>query len=138
MFKRILLTTDGSPVIERAVLYAEHLARVEGAEIIVLHAYEPPERYAAFAGYDQLLERYEAIARALVDEVVAELHEDGVAARAETRAGPPADMIMVVAREYNVDLIIVGMRGGGNLQAMLGSVGAQVLRSAHCPVLQIP
>jgi len=27
MFKRVLLTTDGSPVVERQILYAEHLAR---------------------------------------------------------------------------------------------------------------
>ena len=26
MFKRILLATDGSPVVERQILYAEHLA----------------------------------------------------------------------------------------------------------------
>jgi nucleotide-binding universal stress UspA family protein len=62
MFKRILLTTDGSPAIERALLYAEHLARVEQAQIIVLHAYEPPGRYAGYTGYEQLLERYQAVA----------------------------------------------------------------------------
>ena len=138
MFKRILLTTDGSPVIERALLYAEHLARIEQAEIIVLHAYDPPERYAEVAGFDQLVERYEAIARALVDEVVSELQEDGVAARGEIRAGQAADMILATAREYDIDLIVMGLRGNGSFQSILGSISAQVLRAAHCPVLQIP
>ena len=138
MFKRILLTTDGSPVIERAVLYAEHPARVENAEIIVLHAYEPPARYAEHAGYDQLLERYADIAQEVADEVVRELQEDAGPARSEARAGPAAEVIISAAREHDIDLIIMGMRGSGNLQAILGSVSAQVLRSAHCPVLQIP
>jgi nucleotide-binding universal stress UspA family protein len=137
MFKRILVTTDGSPVIERAVLYAEHLARVEQAEIIVLHAYEPPMRYAGYAGYDQLLERYQAVAQALVDDIVNELNQDGVLARGEVRMGSPAEAIIAAAAD-DIDLIIMGTRGHTNLQEMLGSVSTQVLRHAHCPVLQIP
>jgi nucleotide-binding universal stress UspA family protein len=138
MFKRILLATDGSPVAEREVLYAEHLARVEPAEIIVLHAYEPPARYASYAGYDRLLEGYRAIAQAVVDDVVNELHEDGVPARGEVRTGPAAEAIISAAADHDVDLIVMGTRGSSNLQAILGSVSAQVLRYAHCPVLQIP
>ena len=135
MFKRILLATDGSPVVERQILYAEHLARVESAELFVLHAYEPPARYAEVAGYDILLDRFHEVARAVVDEVVAELHEDGVGAQGEVRAGPPAEAIVAAAAEHNIDLIILGTRGG---QPIGGSVSAQVLRQAHCPVLQIP
>ena len=125
-------------MIERAVLYAEHLARVEQAEIIVLHAYEPPVRYAGYAGYDQLIERYQAVAQAVVDDTVNELKEDGVAARGEVRMGPPAEAVVAAATDNDIDLIIMGTRGTSNLQEMLGSVSAQVLRHAHCPVLQIP
>jgi nucleotide-binding universal stress UspA family protein len=138
MFKRILLATDGSPVAEREVLYAEHLARVEPAEIIVVHAYEPPSRYASYAGYDRLLEHYHAVAQAVVDDVVNELREDGVEARGEVRSGPAAEAIIGAATDHAVDLIVMGTRGSSNLQAILGSVSTQVLRSAHCPVLQIP
>jgi nucleotide-binding universal stress UspA family protein len=138
MFKRILLATDGSPVIEREVLYAEHLARVEPAEIIVLHAYEPPVRYELYPGYDQLLQQYHAIAQAVVDDAVNELREDGVQARGEQRIGSAAEAIISAAADYEVDLIVMGMRGSSNLREMLGSVSAQVLRHARCPVLQIP
>src|SRR5947208_10883981 len=120
MFKRILVTTDGSPVIERAVLYAEHLARVEQAEIIVLHAYESPLRYAGYAGYDQLLERYQAVAQAVVDDIVNELNEDGVLARGEVRMGLPAEAIIAAATDNDIDLIVMGTRGHSNLQEMLG------------------
>lgn len=138
MFRRILLATDGSPVVEREVLYAEHLARVEPAEIIVVHAYEPPARYADYAGYEQLLEQYHVVARALVEDTVNELREDGVQARGEQRIGPAAEAIISAAHEHDVDLIVMGMRGSGNLREILGSVSAQVLRHARCPVLQIP
>jgi nucleotide-binding universal stress UspA family protein len=138
MFKRILLATDGSPVVEREVLYAEHLARVEPAEIIVLHAYEPPDRYADYPGYAQLLEQYDAVARALVEDTVNELREDGVPARGEQRIGPAAEAIISAAEEHDIDLIVMGMRGSSNLRDIIGSVSTQVLRFARCPVLQIP
>ena len=138
MFKRILLATDGSPVVEREVLFAEHLARVEPAEIIVLHAYEPPARYAGYAGYEQLLEQYHAVARALVEDTVNELREDGVPARGEQRIGPAAEVIISAVDELNIDLIVMGMRGSSNLREIIGSVSTQVLRYARCPVLQIP
>jgi nucleotide-binding universal stress UspA family protein len=138
MFKRILLATDGSPVVERQILYAEHLARVEPAEIIVLHAYMPPEQYANYAGSDQLLEQYRVVAQALVDEAVSELRDDGVAVRGEVRLGPAADAILSALADDDIDLVVLGRRGGGGLQELLGGVSAQVLRHARCPVLQIP
>ena len=59
MFKRVLLTTDGSPVVERQILYAEHLARVEPADLLVFHAYMPPLQYADTPGYEALLQSYQ-------------------------------------------------------------------------------
>jgi nucleotide-binding universal stress UspA family protein len=138
MFKRILLATDGSPVVERQILYAEHLARVEPAEIIVLHIYTPPEGYASYPGYDELLGQYRAIAQAVVDEAIQELREDGIAARGEVQVGAVAEAILGAATDDDIDLIVLGRHSGGNLQELLGGVSAQVLRHASCPVLQIP
>lgn len=138
MFKRILLATDGSPVVEREVLYAGHLARTDQAEIVVLHVYEAPERYASYEGYEELLGQLRAVAQQVVDEVVGVLREDGAQASGELRSGPPADAIIGAAEDHTIDLIVMGMRGSSNLQEMLGSVSAQVLRRARCPVLQVP
>lgn len=138
MFKRILLATDGSPIVEREILFAGHMARVEEAEILVLHAYELPSRYESYAGYDDLAEQYRGVVAALVEEVVTQLREDGVNARGELRTGPAAEAIITAASEHNIDLIIMGTRGSTNLSDMLGSVSAQVLRYARCPVLQVP
>ena len=137
MFKQILLATDGSPVVERQILYAEHLARVEPAEIVVLHAYAPPEHYANYAGYEQLLEQYRVVAQAVVDEAVNELRDDGVTARGEVRHGSAAEAILGAVADNDIDLVVLG-RGGGSLQELLGGVSAQVLRHARCPVLLIP
>jgi nucleotide-binding universal stress UspA family protein len=139
VFKRILLATDGSPAIERGVLFAGHMARLEEAEeVIVLHIYEPPERYAGYAGYGELVEQYRAVAQALVHDVAQQLQKDGVQARGELRVGAPGDAIIAAASDYDIDIIIMGTRGSSNLKEILGSVSMQVLRRARCPVLQVP
>src|SRR5262245_58148990 len=97
MFKRILVATDGSPVSERLVLYVEHLARVENAEIIVLHAYDPPAAYTDYTGYDQLLASYRAVAQAIVDDMRNALQEYGISVTTELRVGPAADAILAAA-----------------------------------------
>jgi nucleotide-binding universal stress UspA family protein len=137
MFKRILLATDGSPAVERIVLYAGHLARVEGAELVVVHAYELPPAYATVEGFEQLQESYQRLARALVDDVVRQLREDGAQALGEVRTGPAAVAILAAAADHDSDLIVMGTRGHGSVQEMIGSVSAQVLRFARCPVLQV-
>ena len=61
---------------------------------IYLQSKPPPAHYATYAGYDQLLEHYHAVAQAIVDDAVSELREDGVQARAELRRRPAAEAII--------------------------------------------
>ena len=138
MFKQILLATDGSLIMERVIIYVAHLAHTETADITVVHAYQPPEQYANYDGYTALRQQYHSVAQAVVDDMVQALRADGVRAHGEVHIGPAADVIIGVAAAHNVDLIILGTRGSGNLAAMLGSVSTHVLRAAACPVLVIP
>jgi nucleotide-binding universal stress UspA family protein len=50
--------------------------------------------------------------------------------------GAPADQIIRAADELEADLIVVGGRGKGTVEAMvLGSVAYRVLHHAPCPAL---
>ena len=52
--------------------------------------------------------------------------------------GHPADAVVRVAQERNVDLIVMGTHGRTGLQhVLLGSVAEKVVRLAPCPVLTI-
>jgi nucleotide-binding universal stress UspA family protein len=132
---------------ERVLVYLEHVARTEQAEVIVLHVYELPERYIATEGYESLRDQYDTVAQEVVDDAVAYLEERGVAAQGLALAGDPAGdpaggsvrAILETAEQKDVSLIVMGTRGPSNMaELMLGNVTSEVLRYERCPVLVVP
>jgi nucleotide-binding universal stress UspA family protein len=139
MFAKILFAHDGGMAAERVLVYLEHVARIEEAEVIVLHAYEPPERYVATEGYEELRDQYHAVAQEVVDDAVAYLEERGVTAQGLVLPGNSARAILETAGQKDVSLIVMGTRGPSNVaELMLGNVTTEVLRYARCPVLVVP
>jgi nucleotide-binding universal stress UspA family protein len=139
MLRKIVLANEGSPAADRALLYAEHLASREAAEVIVVHAYEVPNRYVTTDVYEELHASFEKAGWAVVDDALEELEKADVLARGVVREGPPARTILAVAQEENASLIVLGTRGPSSAaELLLGSVSTEVLRFARCPVLAVP
>lgn len=139
MFRKIVFANEGSPASDRALLYIESLARQSDAEVVVVHAYEVPHRYATTDVYEELLAGYEKAAWAVVDDSVAELEKAGVSVRGLIREGPPARVILEVSDEEKASLIVLGTRGPSSAaELLLGSVSSEVLRFARCPVMAVP
>jgi nucleotide-binding universal stress UspA family protein len=139
MFKRILFAHNATPASERALLYLEHLAQVEQAEVIVLHVYERPERYIATQGYGDLLMQLSNVAQEVVNDTVEHLQNAGISAIGIVEVGNPARVILETAQSENVTLIIMGTRGPSSVtDVLLGDVSMEVLRHAHCPIFLVP
>ena len=140
MFKRILFAHNATPAAERALIYLEHLARLEEASVIVLHIYEPPDRYTATSGYDALVAQYERVAREVVDDTVGHLQSVGISALGMVAAdGSPARAILQTAQDEEASLIVLGTRGPTKVaDILLGDVSTEVLRNARCPVFLVP
>ncbi len=139
MFSRILFAHDGGMLAERALIYLEHVARVEKAEVIVLHVYAVPEQYASTDGYDLLREQYDAVASEIVDDAVSYLRDREIVARGMALSGDSARMILETAAQESASMIVIGSRGPSSVaELMLGSVSLEVLRHASCPVLVVP
>lgn len=133
--KKVLLATDGSERARVALDLAASLAWAEGTSIEVLEVEEPlmpgievpPESLAA-------LERdaREQIAEDLA-KAKSRLHGPVETA---SRRGRAASEIVREAERTGSDLIVMGSRGRGPLATMLlGSVAAEVVDRAPCPVL---
>ena len=141
MFRTIIMAADGSPAVERLIIYTEHLARRNDAQVVVVHAYEPPEAYEWTEAYAKLREQYELVAQEVVDDAVDALAKAGVRATGALRQGDPATTILEAVRLHQADLIVMGGRAQKRTpvaESLLGSVSTAVLRQTYCPVLIVP
>ena len=140
MFRRILFAHNATPAAERALIYLEHMARQEEAEVIVLHVYQSLERYVATSGYAQLVEQLESVADEVVNDTVEYLQTAGVSAVGIVASGSStARVIVETAQDEDVSLIVLGTRGPTRVSdLLLGDVSTEVLRHAPCPVFLVP
>jgi universal stress protein A len=142
---RVLVPIDFSPSSRAALEYGTFLAGKLGAELIVLHVWEPP----GYVGPDTLALLPVAAGQPGWDQTRAEVMREvelflGKASarpaslRVRVEAGEPSDAILLAAKDGGADLIVMGTHGRTGLSRLLiGSVAEAVLRRATCPVLTI-
>jgi nucleotide-binding universal stress UspA family protein len=135
--RQILLATDLSPASESAAAQALDLAHDLGADLLVMSAIEPrsigPEGVVARRADRIRLER-ELAAQGLV----AKGRELDVTVSFLIWDGPAGEAIVEVARNEQVDLVVVGSHGRGAVgRFLVGSVSEHVVRHAPCPVLVV-
>ncbi len=141
MFRTILVAVDGSTGNERILLFAEHLARLEQASLVIVHAYQLPAEYEWTDGFEALQEQFGAIAAEVVSDALEVVGASGLEAASDVRQGSASEAILAAARSHSADLIILGSRTLARepvAEALLGSVATTVLRHANCPVLVVP
>jgi len=138
LYRRILVVvdlTEDSLVIGRR---AQALATTFGAEIELLHVVEfvPVEPMGetlmpSVQIEDELIER----ARQRLATLATDLGIAGSAARVE--AGNVKSEIVRVAREHNVDLIVLGSRERHGLSILVNLTEDTILHAAPCDVLAV-
>lgn len=142
--RRILFATDFSDASRPAAQRAVSLAKDNGAELVVVHVYEPPVRPAVDAFLvPRVYDEFEAEVRSQADQglapIVARAAGAGVAARPLVLRGVADEAIARAAKDEAADLVVVGTHGrGGVARLLLGSVAARVVSSSPCPVLTVP
>ncbi|MEZ4716494.1 MAG: universal stress protein [Caldilineaceae bacterium] len=109
MFKTIIMAYDGSAASERVLLYAEHMARREDVEIIVVHAYEVPEIYEWTDSFADLEAQLERTAAEVTDDAVSALAAPA-SVMGDVRRGPAVQCILDAVGFHQADLIVMGGR----------------------------
>jgi len=144
VFRSIVVGTDGSETAAKAVDSAVELARLTGATLELVSAYEPVGGQALREEARQVPPDLQWIVnrRADVDATLQRAIERagaaGVAAQTYAREGDPADAILDVAEELGADLIVIGNKGmTGAKRFLLGSVPNKVSHHAPCAVMII-
>ncbi|WP_116592040.1 universal stress protein [Methanobrevibacter thaueri] len=139
MYKKILVPTDGSEFAEKAQRHALFLAKVSGAEIVAVSVTE--NNFVNGLPLDDEVYQLNQILNERSEENLKEfdkLNEDNIKITHVIREGSPAKVILEVAKEENVDLIVMGSSGkSGFDRFIMGSVADKVVNSAKCAVLVV-
>jgi nucleotide-binding universal stress UspA family protein len=139
---KIVVGTDGSAHAQRAVDWCARHAPALGAEVIVVHAFEPPT-------YDSAAMRYffpiplfsEDDRQRLRDRVEQEwcgpLAE--VSHRVVVVDGDAAMAIRHTTEAEGADLVVTGRRGLGVVdEHLLGSTSYKLMHHLGCPLIIVP
>lgn len=140
IFDKICVGTNFSEAAEQALESAAHLARIFGAEVLVVHVVEPPHLYerilspvqSRLHSVDETSERAAERCRALI----AAPRMEGVRIDYQIRTGTPFVDLIDAARIAHADLILLGHQPrSGAQRLLLGSTAERVLRKSPLPVL---
>lgn len=140
---RVLLALDGSPSSDAACQLVGSLTWPEGSIIHVIGVADsvgetrtPRDSSAASAGS---LDGHPSLElEQILDDAIASLDKPTLAVDRTVLAGRPATLIVEAAANLHSELVVVGSRGRGPLRSMLlGSVSAEVVDHAPCPVLVV-
>ena len=136
----IVVGIDGSEESNNALRFAFEEARLRGAGLHAVHAWEvfvgglgggliwPPSPEAE----QDILEDRERWLRTTIEEIVGD--PAGVEISSTAKVGTPAEVL--IAASAGADLLVVGSRGhGGFAGLLLGSVSQQCAHHAPCPVV---
>ena len=136
MYKRIVVSVDGSENSLRAVEQVAHLAKliddvkIDVVSVIAIDVYSDMV-------YDPI-EAHGDTQRELIQPALDLLKEAGAEPESVLLHGRPADEIVRYAESEGADLLVIGSRGLNALQEFtIGSVSHKVIKHAKCPVLVV-
>lgn len=146
-FKKILCPTDFSDASLCGIKMGNDMADKYGSEIIIVNVHKPipklptPRVDASEVTFD--ITGYEAEVIKDAKKNLATLSEsilgDDVTPRLIVRLGRPAEEILKVAEEEDVDAICIATHGRTGLaHIVFGSVAQRVVRRAQCVVVTVP
>ncbi|HEU4447941.1 MAG TPA: universal stress protein [Nitrososphaeraceae archaeon] len=152
MTQKILVPHDGSEMSDRALNKAVEFAKLLKSEIILLHILDdklvPSGAIMSLLGEKsgtvrdaklRILQIVRIGAEQLLKERTEKVRKNGINVRFIVGMGPPADGIANVAKNENVDLIIIGSKElekeNNDKLKLLGSVTRRVSEISECPVM---
>jgi len=123
--RRILLAVDGTEKDKKAIEQTFILAKAAKTKVVLLNVQEK-----ALSRFGPKIEEF---GQQILNRTVSMLSE--IEVEEKLLFGDPANSIIEVAKQAEVDLIILSRGGHGRLRSLLGSVSDHILRHATVTVL---
>ena len=135
MYRRILVAVENSPADRTILSHVSELARLTGASLLLVHV---ADGWAA-RNFNQLKLRESEemkIDRDYLDRLKSELEGRGLKVETRLAMGDPADELVKVSEEQDVDLIAMSTHGHRFVKdVLLGATADKVRHLVKVPVL---
>ena len=140
--KTILVPTDYSEVADNALNYAVELAKFSKAKIILMHAYQVPvptgDVPVMLVSPAELEDINQKRIKKLESKVTKQV-SGKTKVESIIRSGFTVEEITGVVKEKNVDLVVMGITGTGEVsEKLMGSHTTSLIKQTKTPVLVIP
>jgi nucleotide-binding universal stress UspA family protein len=135
-FRTIAVATDLSDPASAALRYAQAMARMYKAILVVVHVIDP----LAYA-FPEGAPRYVTANQSAIAElrkIEEETSALGIPVHSVIESGIVCDRILQALKDYNADLLVLGTRAKGEAgRVALGTVARQLLAKSRCPILTV-
>ena len=139
MYDEILLPTDGSERVTRALDHATAVAERFDAKIHVIHVVQTAEASDTLdEEFADTLDRVEQAGQEALTTAREQVEQAGHDVETTLAEGVPAPEIRSYVDDNDIDLVVMATEGRtGDAREMLGSVTEEVVRSTSVPVLTV-
>ena len=141
--KKILCPVEfGENFSKEIVHYAANMVKSLNSELVVVHVNLDNKRFARGREIEETLEKLskylDGYSQIEMNQLLADECVKGIKVSGIIIDGDPAREIVRLAKDENVDLIIMGTHGKGAIpKFVFGSVAQKVVRDATVPVLTV-
>jgi nucleotide-binding universal stress UspA family protein len=137
--RRIVVGVDGSAPSRAALAWAVRQARLTGATVEAIIAWEYPATYGyPMPAIPEADYNYADIAAEVLANTIAEVCGQSEPVKISSRVVQENAAQALLDASAGAELLVVGSRGhGGFVEALLGSVGQHCVHHATCPVVVI-
>lgn len=139
LFRNIVIATDGSKNVQRAISHGIEFAKLSGAIVHALYVVNTPSTISDWtAGKETIYKIMKNDGQKAVSKIMKIGEVSGVEVRGVLLEGYPSSEIIDFAENNNIDLIVMGTLGATGLERFLiGSVAEKVVKGSKVPVLVV-
>lgn len=138
-YKKIMIATDGSELVKKAVDTAIEISRLSGAKLYAVYVVVPTTHSPRDFGWERAaMEHFRSEGKIATSFVEDAAKNAGVEVEPVILEGHPADKIVEFAEQQGIDILVMGTLGKTGLDRfLLGSVAENVVRHSKTPVLVV-
>jgi nucleotide-binding universal stress UspA family protein len=135
-FETIVVATDFSEKSSSTLRYAQAIARLHGAKLVLVHVIDPLG-YAFPVGVPGSVTADQP-AREELNRIEEQLRAEGIPVHSVIERGDICELILQTVRDHGGDLLVLGTQGKTGIgRAALGAIARQLLARTECPILTI-